>query len=253
LEQQGFAFEGAAMALTLLDHLPPGNTKYFQEFLHGPGEPHSYMVHVGAGWAFARLPWLRYRIAHRLDALDPLLRWLVMDGFGFHEGYFHWSRSVRKKVLPKGVNGYALRAFDQGLGRSLWFIECADIYRIAKAIETFSLQCRGDLWSGVGLACAYAGGTSADETTELIALAGEFKPHFAQGASFAAKARQRAGNESAHTEQVCRIACGLSARDAADLTDTALRNVLTSSPEPDYEQWRSGLRQGLERLQEVKP
>jgi len=60
-----------------------------------------------------------------------------MDGFGFHEGYFQWSRSVRKKALPKGVNGYALRAFDQGLGRSLWFVECADIAESQKRSKRF--------------------------------------------------------------------------------------------------------------------
>src|SRR5438270_13770135 len=54
LEFRGFAFEGAAMALTLLDHLSPGHGTRLDKFLHGSGEPHSYMVHVGAGWAFAR-------------------------------------------------------------------------------------------------------------------------------------------------------------------------------------------------------
>ena len=37
-ELQGFAFEGAAMALTLLDHLMPVNRGRFHRFLQGPGD-----------------------------------------------------------------------------------------------------------------------------------------------------------------------------------------------------------------------
>src|SRR5438128_1580806 len=64
LEFRGFAFEGAAMALTLLDHLAPWRQSRFAEFLAGPGGRHAYMLHIGAGWAYARLPWLRVRPDH---------------------------------------------------------------------------------------------------------------------------------------------------------------------------------------------
>src|SRR5260370_5734325 len=55
----GFAFERAAMALTLLDHLSPCRPRRFAEFLSGPGETHAYMLLIVSGWAHARLPWLR--------------------------------------------------------------------------------------------------------------------------------------------------------------------------------------------------
>lgn len=58
-EVRGFAFEGAAMGLALLDHLTPWRRDRFERFLSGPGDRHAYMVHVGAGWVFARLPWLQ--------------------------------------------------------------------------------------------------------------------------------------------------------------------------------------------------
>lgn len=54
-ESRGFAFEGAAMALCLLDHLLPGRRYRLPTFLNGPGRNHAYMVHVGVGWAAARL------------------------------------------------------------------------------------------------------------------------------------------------------------------------------------------------------
>src|SRR5207247_986244 len=132
IELRGFAFEGAAMGLALLDRLTPWKAQRWRSFARGPGEPHAYMVHVGAGLALARL-----RKSLRLDRgdLDPLLRWLVADGYGFHEGFFRWADRSRPLPAPERARGYARRAFDQGLGRSLWFSCGADPGRIATAIE----------------------------------------------------------------------------------------------------------------------
>src|SRR5439155_21650914 len=97
LDHRGFAYEGAAMGLGILDCVTPWRRNRVRNFLNGAGEPHSYMVHVGLGWVAARLP--RFLCRHLLDhasrithhgALDPVLRWLVIDGYGFHEGFFHW-------------------------------------------------------------------------------------------------------------------------------------------------------------------
>jgi hypothetical protein len=136
------------------------------------------------------------------------------------------------------MSGYALRAFDQGLGRSLWFINGADVESVAAAVAAFAEARRADLWSGVGLACAYAGGADGASVESLLARAGQFAPHLAQGAAFAAKTRQRAGNPSGHTETACRVLCGMSASEAADVTDAALWNLPPDEEEPAYEIWR---------------
>ena len=241
-ELQGFAFEGAGMALTLLDHLLSVNRGCFQRFLHGEGAPHFYMLHVGAGWALARLPWLRWRVDSFIATLEPLARWLALDGYGFHQGYFYGPDSVRRQQVPRGVGGYARRAFDQGLGRSLWFVEGADTARIAATIAAFPQARRPDLWSGVGLACAYAGGRDAPGMESLREAAGAHLAHVAQGAAFAAKARERAGNPASHTELACGILCGVSAHAAAAVTDDALRDLPLDGVEPAYEIWRRRIR-----------
>src|SRR6185503_18765465 len=97
----------------------------FADFVSGPGASHVYMLYVGAGWAIARLPWLRSNPDRAIRHFDPLLGWLAVDGYGFHEGYFHWPESIDRRRLPRGLSGYARCAFDQGLGRSLWFVEGA--------------------------------------------------------------------------------------------------------------------------------
>jgi enediyne biosynthesis protein E3 len=237
-EFRGFGYEGAAMALDILDQLKPGRRSRVSQFLAGPGSPHIYMVHVGVGWSMARLP-LRWR--NRLSRLDPLLRWLVLDGCGFHEGYFHWPRYSNGAYRPPWVRGYALRAFDQGLGRSLWFVSGTDPERIAETIAVFAEARCPDLWSGVGLACAYAGGAASTTVESVKLAAGVYRSHLAQGAVFAAGARQRAGNPAPHTELACQTLCGISATEAAALSDDTLARA-REDYEPAYEVWRRLIR-----------
>ncbi|HVF88521.1 MAG TPA: DUF1702 family protein [Blastocatellia bacterium] len=235
LEFRGFAFEGAAMGLALLDYFSIGSRNRFRSFLDGPGQSHAYMLHVGAGWALARLP---LNVSRFLSRLDPLLGWLALDGYGFHEGYFKWKRSFEKRAVPGRISGYAVRAFDQGLGRSLWFVGCADLGSIVAGIGGFPSCRRGDLWSGIGLACAYAGGANRRALYRLRDAAGPYTAQVAQGAAFAAKARERAANPAMHTELACEILCGLSAEEAAAVTDLAIENLSATATEPVYEMWR---------------
>jgi hypothetical protein len=237
-ELRGFAYEGAAMGLSLLDQLTPWRRNRWRSFLEGRGWPHIYMMHVGAGWAVARIPWRRRRLDRALERFDPLLRWLVVDGYGFHEGYFHWPAYVHGGPPGVRLTGYAARAFDQGFGRSLWFVDGADPARIAQTISRFPHARRGDLWSGVGLAASYAGGVDFSVLSAIAVAADEWRAHVAQGAAFAAGARARAGNPAPHTALACGVFCGTSAESAAGITEDALEDLHDREGWPAYEVWR---------------
>lgn len=243
-ELRGFAYEGAAMGLTLLDHLPLPGEGRLQVFLKGAGQAHIYMVHVGVGWVMARLHIAPEKMFHQLD---PLLRWLAIDGYGFHEGYFRGGQAILGQRVPAGFQGYALRAFDQGLGRSLWFFYGGNVKQIPLTIAQFPSRRRGDLWSGVGLACAYAGKIDQTAITMLRSASADYRPQLAQGAAFAAKARQRAGIPADHTELACQVLCGRSAAAAAQVTDRALAELSDGSKDIAYEIWRQTIQQLLVR------
>lgn len=231
----GFAFEGAAMGLALLDCVTPWRKDRWHTFTERFANSHIYMMHVGFGWALARL---RRSVTPYLAQLDPLLGWLVADGYGFHEGYFGWPRYIEQQVFPARLDGYGRHAFDQGLGRSMWFVKGADVAAIVSAIDAFPCARRDDLWSGVGLACAYAGGCEATAIESLRAIAGRHLPAFAQGIAFAAKTRQHAANLNHHTETVCRLIWGRSAKAVAAITDAALKDLREESEWPAFEIWR---------------
>jgi hypothetical protein len=109
-------------------------------------------------------------------------------------------------------------------------------------IGKFPSYRRADLWSGIGLACAYAGGVSRDEIQALQRAAGTYAPHLAQGAAFAAKCRQLAGNETDHTDLACQVFAGVSATQAAAVTDESLKDLPDNAA---YEVWRERIRTAL--------
>jgi hypothetical protein len=64
LSFRGLAYEGAAMGLMLAYVLTPWSASRLQTFLLAPGTHHSYMIHVGVGWAMARVPWGLRKLKH---------------------------------------------------------------------------------------------------------------------------------------------------------------------------------------------
>ena len=138
MEQQfkGFAYEGAGMALAILDFLLPGRG-HFLPLTLSEGNDYIYLLYVGWGWSMGRLPRKHINASVRTP-YDPLLLWLAYDGYGFHEGFFSWQKSYLQQRYPFGLpTGYARRAFDQGLGLSYqqtsrsveWYWSCSQLRR----------------------------------------------------------------------------------------------------------------------------
>ncbi len=231
---QGFAYEGAGMGLAALDILAPWKNR-IRSFVEGPGAPHIYPIYVGVGLALARL---RRQPERFITGLDPLLRWVVVDGYGFHEAFFAWQRTVERQVTPACFSRYACRLFDQGLGRGIWFASGALVDRVVMTIATFPSTRQADLWSGVGLACAYAGGVNRTEIESLLTAAGSYRLQLARGAAVAAKGRQQAGNPAPHTDLACQVFCGVSSEQAAHIIDETREGLPVDGAEPAYEIWR---------------
>ncbi len=232
LEMRSYAYEGAAMGLTGLDSILPWK-KRLQAYMAGPGAPHIYMVHIGAGEALALLRRKPEPFIARLE--DRVLCWLVMDGYGFHKGFFSRRRYIDEQAVPAYLSSYARRIFDQGLGRSVWFSAGANVEQIAATIASFPASRQADMWVGIGVACTYVGGIDRATVEALQKEAGPYKAQMAMGAAFVAKGRQLAGNEVPHTNLVCEILWGLTAEQAAYRTSMAFQHLPTAGPEPAFE------------------
>ncbi|HEX8305704.1 MAG TPA: DUF1702 family protein [Jatrophihabitans sp.] len=239
---RGFAYEGAAMGYAVLDGLPVGGSGHVSAFLAGRGRQHAYMAYIGVGWAMARLPRFRWS---RVTVADPLMRWLVLDGFGFHQAYFKTDRYVtgqyQEPEFPWPVEGqrwYSNHAIDQGIGRALWFVGGTEAELVASMIERFPESRQPDLWSGAGLAATYAGGAGEDELRAFADRAGEYRPQVAQGSAFAATARVEAGLVTAHTELATQVFWGLTPEQASSVSISQRPEGPVADDLPAYELWR---------------
>jgi hypothetical protein len=245
-EHRGFAYEGAGMACGMLDLASAGRARCLRRLLDGPGEAYVHLVHVGAGWALVRLPWRAVRPLGAAGQLDPLLRWLALDGRGFARGFFGGARAVERAGgagrHPDGC-GPACGIGYQGLGRSLWFIEAAEVEAIADRIGTLPARHRGDAWSGVALAACYAGGLDRQGLERLLALSGTCRPDLAQGAAFAAEAWRRAGAVPDHAGLAIGAIAGAGPGEAARWTVQAAEGLDgPGATAASYQRWRARIR-----------
>jgi enediyne biosynthesis protein E3 len=233
-EFRGFAHEGAAMGLTVLDAVLPTRRR-LRAFLRGPGFPYAWMAPIGFGWARAQM----HRRPRRPQLLvDPLLDWFALDGAGFHDGFFHPQRFIEERRLPRGLVGTSAGVYDQGIGRSLWFVRGADVERIRATIESFPAPRQRHLWSGVASAATYAGGVDAEALAALRNGSGKHRAEVAQGAAFAIKARLAGGNPVSHTALAAEVFCGMPAIEAARCTDAALEGIVVAGHDSPYDAWR---------------
>jgi hypothetical protein len=250
IELRGYAYEGAGIGLAALDCLLPWRNRT-RAFLDGPGSAFIYAVPLGAGMGLARL---RRKPEKFLARLDPALGWLILDGYGFHEGFFSSKRALKKQEVPGHLSPYGRRVFDHGLGRSIWFTSNTNAERVAAAIAAFPEARRADLWSGVGLACGYTGGANESALKTLKSLVGEYRYHLAMGVAIAANARHTVGNPSRHVELACEILCGVSSDVASRMVDAARANLPADGEVPAYEVWRQRLvDQFASSTKEVRP
>jgi enediyne biosynthesis protein E2 len=246
---RGFAYEGATMAYTVRDAMGRGHRA--RDLLLGPGQPHIFLAYIGIGFAMARLPrklWAKVLPDLGDSPYYPTMSWLAVDGYGFDLAYFDVGRWVEEQRVPRPYPwqddpGYFPRAVDQGIGRALWFIHGARAADVAAAVDRFADRRRADLWSGVGLAAAFAGGCDDGGLAALRRLAGRHAAELAQGAVFAAKARSYAGFVPDETEATALALTGLSAESAAALADDRAVPRDAAGPVPPYEMWRGNVRE----------
>jgi hypothetical protein len=251
-EVQGFAYEGATMACVVRDAMAGGRGTRTLGLLQGEGKRHIFLNYIGIGFAMARLPrplWKKVLPELTGPEYYPEMSWLAVDGLGFDRAYFDTERWVDRQQLPApypwaGHPDYFARAFDQGIGRALWFIHGARADEVAAAVGRFAARRRPDLWSGVGLAATFAGAGDPEDLAALREAAGEHRGELAQGAAFAAKARHHSGTVPEHTRAATLALTSRSVEEVAVIADDCAATT-GEDGEPAYEIWRRRVREHL--------
>lgn len=234
----GFAYEGVGLYFGLIDLLVPRTGSRLDAFTHNAGARHDFIVSVGAGFAVARVPFGLRRLESYQARLDPMTAWCLADGYGFHEGFFHWKRFVDgKQAAPASLGLQNRRLFDAGVGRAMWWVYGADAASIASAISRFDAERRHEMWAGIGTALAYAGGVTPEAAARLLNLAGAYQSDLLSGIPFAAHMRDKGGNSAVWTDEICARLLRLSVAETSEIIVTELAAYLDSWQGSERDKW----------------
>jgi hypothetical protein len=232
-EFRAVAFEGAAMSFALKD-LQDRALMDWRAFMRRSAHPYVPHVHVGLGWAIAKqkLPSLVF-----LDSMFPSMLFRVLDGHGYYDGIFRQVQTINSQSRASSIEPIHYAAYDQGVGRSLWYSAGGEVVRVGEAVRKFSVDRQGALWRGVGIAAAFVGGCDEDKLESLIENAGSELRHLSLGAAMAIKARVATDTVSADTILTCRILCNISVNRVNEL----IGGLESSSDEDTYPLFMSRL------------
>lgn len=183
-----FAEEGVAMGYTprnLFLYRPSA----FERTIVRPRPEFRYLYYVGLGfWSGIRGHSAR-RLAHIVEGLDPLHRYLCFDGLGFKLAFFNYRRDAavleKLDVLP----GYARNAAYQGVGRALYFLFMDEPDALVEHLSRLG-ECAGDAAAGVALAAVFVNPDRLRIAQDLAdRMPGAWQGAFHLGMCFALKAR----------------------------------------------------------------
>jgi hypothetical protein len=235
----GFAYEGVGLYFGLVDLLVPGFGNRLAAFTRSAGRHHDFIASVGAGFAIARTPFGLRRLESYQRTLDPMTSWCLADGYGFHEGFFHWKRFIEgREPPPRSLDFQGRSLFDAGVGRAMWWVFGADSTSIASAISRVDAARRPEMWAGIGTALAYAGGGPPGCSSHLLDLAGAYREDLRSGIPFAAHMRAKGRNPAEWTDEVCLEVLDRSAAETSGLIAAELGAYLGSWQGSEEDKWR---------------
>jgi hypothetical protein len=216
-EFRAVAYEGVAMGFALKD-LPAGTLQLWRSFMRTAKVSYLPHIYIGLGWALAKqkIPSLIF-----LDGLDPLMLFRVLDGFGYYDGTFKQIKTINNKERSACIEPKDYMAYDQGVGRSIWYHAKGEIEKVSYMVKTFSEDRHTDLWRGIGVASTFVGGIDEATFRDLWHNAGNHQSQLAVGAAFAARARVQTNSMTSAVESACRVWCNRPAQQVMLLTITA--------------------------------
>ncbi len=199
---RSIAYERTSMAIAIKDLENNQQLDNWLLYANGPALAHKAQVYVGHGWAIAKLglPFLPV-----VQKLEQGLYYRVADGCGFYDRTFRQRQSVINQQLPVYLPVTAITSYDEGIGRSLWYTNNADIDIVRSKINSFPPSRQSDLWRGIGIAVAYVGGCDESIVKTLFEYASVNANQLARGAALAVRSRMQANALLADTDQCSRL------------------------------------------------
>jgi len=195
------SFEGVSMGLAINSYNKTKTLSEWNWLIEKYSAVHTSQIYVGLGWAIAELGIDPTTIVSDLNSASG---YRVMDGVGYYHGILRRRAAVERQLIPDIVSISLLPAYDQGLGRSLWYNAGGEIERVLQKIGLFPKDRTPAFWRGLGVAITYVGGTS-DKGIEAIRGASKSNlAHLKYGALMALLSRKKAGTSCEDSSAIVR-------------------------------------------------
>jgi hypothetical protein len=233
---RSIAYESASMSIAIKQIEAGAELSDWIAFVDGPAMKHKAQAYIGLGWSIAKLG---LSFSNVVKDLDSNYFHRVADGCGYYDGSFKGRPTILSQQLPEYLPTSMIPAYNQGVGRSLWYSCKADIDKLVDKIKSFSENRLADLWRGAGIAVAYIGGCDEEDLKALFKNAGENGLQLALGAALAVRSRTEANTMIPDTERCCRMWYELAKTHENEIPSLATEN------NTDYIDWLSKAEQKL--------
>lgn len=177
------AYEGAAMTLALKD-FSNGDSIINWKRLLDSSKKYACQIYIGMGWAVGQE---KRTSLNFIEELDKNMQFRIWDGCGYFDGIFRQRQTIKGQNRLEYISEKNYNAYDEGLGRSIWYICKGDETKAAEMIQQFSQERHADLWRGLGIACSFVGGFEENALKTLISLSGKHSAQLGVAAALVAE------------------------------------------------------------------
>ncbi|MBX9724623.1 MAG: DUF1702 family protein [Candidatus Obscuribacterales bacterium] len=219
LIDQSIMYEGAFMALGSIDLAGSANLERVSavDGFNGAWVKQMFQGLGGAIWK------LDIPVAFYPAEVNQSWGWLAISGYGCHGGYFNWPQFIHRQEIPVGMKGLSRKAFDQGIGSSMWFVSGCEPKLILELISKFPEERKADLWNGLGLAIGIWGMEDRKDLIRLLNGAKKYRAQFQAGVGFGVWVRAQAKEVTDYSEGACHTICCAS----VDYIESSISNQLS--------------------------
>jgi enediyne biosynthesis protein E3 len=233
-EFRSVAFEAASMAIAASDFQQSEivQASLWKDFYSVHKVLYEVQLLTGFGWALASH---QKKPADFLNQFDSLSAIRILDGYGYYYGLLRSRMCIADMQIPEDIHNDLQFAFDQGLGRRMWYIGKGDLERLMAMLKKFPEERKANLWRGIGTASAFVGGIDLKMYDELGRLSGNHKKQLTIGKLFAIRSRMQAKSITESIKIGCGTLTGFNLETAYQFTEDAKQKS------KNFKEWLSGM------------
>ena len=226
-------FEGAASGIANKIFSEGQDLQLWLDFANKIDKAHQAQAFVGLGWTLAENAILPNSI---FEKIQPIRYGRILDGYGYYHGLLRRRIFVKGAKQPEHISELELQAFDQGIGRGIWYTSKGDLNLLEQMLSAFDEKRIPALWRGIGVASFYVGGLDERLSKTLLELSEEYKASFLTGAALAAMGKSLNENISS-ADKITFEAIEMNTEKLAELALEAEKKFASSCSKDAYFEW----------------